>query len=124
MNAHASSSERGVAAIEFALVLPLLILLIFGMIEFGRAYNAKITVTHAAREGVRELAITDNVGAATSKAATAAGSLAVTATAGGSPCSPGGTVTMTVAHSFSYNIPFFGTGSINLSDTAQMRCGG
>ena len=39
--------------VEFALVLPVLVLLLFGIIEFTRAYNAKTTMTHAAREGAR-----------------------------------------------------------------------
>ena len=52
-----ADSERGAAAVEFALLLPLLVLLIFGMIDFGRAINAQITLTQAAREGARVLAI-------------------------------------------------------------------
>ena len=38
---------------EFALVLPMLLLLVFGLIDFGRLLNAQITVTEAAREGAR-----------------------------------------------------------------------
>jgi len=45
--------DRGAAAVEFALVVPLLILLIFGSIEFGLAVNARTMVGNAAREGVR-----------------------------------------------------------------------
>jgi Flp pilus assembly pilin Flp len=52
-----ANSERGAAAVEFALLLPLLVLLIFGMIDFGRAINAQITITQAAREGARALAL-------------------------------------------------------------------
>jgi Flp pilus assembly protein TadG len=50
-------SDRGAAAVEFALLLPLLVLLVFGMIDFGRAINAQITITQAAREGARVLAL-------------------------------------------------------------------
>lgn len=42
---------------EFALVAPLLILLVFGAIQFGRLYNNYISVTHAAREGARLAAV-------------------------------------------------------------------
>jgi len=52
-----ANSDRGAAAVEFALLLPLLVLLIFGMIDFGRAINAQITITQAAREGARALAL-------------------------------------------------------------------
>lgn len=46
-------SQHGAAAVEMAIVLPLLFLLVFGIIEFGFVFNRWITVTHAAREGVR-----------------------------------------------------------------------
>ena len=45
--------ERGAAAVEFALLLPVLLFLVFGIIDFGRALNAQITLTQAAREGAR-----------------------------------------------------------------------
>ena len=49
--------ERGVAAVEMALILPILFFLVFGIVEFGFAFNRWITVTHASREGVRQLSI-------------------------------------------------------------------
>ena len=52
-----SRDERGSAAVEFALVLPLLLMLIFGIIDFGRMLNDKITLTEAAREGARSAAL-------------------------------------------------------------------
>ena len=45
--------ERGVAAAEFALVLPVLLLLLFGTIEFGMMMYGREIVTNAAREGAR-----------------------------------------------------------------------
>jgi len=45
--------ERGAAAVEMALVLPVMLFLLMGMIDFGRAYNAQIQLSAAAREGVR-----------------------------------------------------------------------
>jgi Flp pilus assembly protein TadG len=51
--------ERGQALAEFALVLPLLMLLIAGIIEFGRAWNIKQAVTDAAREGARYAVVAD-----------------------------------------------------------------
>jgi Flp pilus assembly protein TadG len=43
--------ERGVALVEFALVLPLLVLICLGTIDFGRAYARWNSVKNAAREG-------------------------------------------------------------------------
>ena len=46
-------SERGVALIETALTLPLLLLVTIGAVEFGRAYQTWQVLTNAAREGAR-----------------------------------------------------------------------
>jgi Flp pilus assembly protein TadG len=46
-------TERGAAAVEFALVVPLLFLLVFGMIDFGWAINRYTVLNNATREGVR-----------------------------------------------------------------------
>lgn len=45
--------DRGAAAIEFAIVLPLLLVLIFGVIDFGRMLNAQVALSQVAREGAR-----------------------------------------------------------------------
>jgi len=42
---------RGQSLVEFALVLPLLILILLGVFDLGRAFNAYIVITNAAREG-------------------------------------------------------------------------
>jgi len=49
--------EKGASAVEFALVLPALILLVFGIIQFGILFHDYISITHAAREGVRWAAL-------------------------------------------------------------------
>ena len=46
-------SEEAQALVEFTLILPILILLVFGILEFGWLLNAQITLNSAAREGVR-----------------------------------------------------------------------
>jgi Flp pilus assembly pilin Flp len=46
-------AEDGVAAVEFALLLPLLVALLFGFIQFGVAFNDRIQATNAAREAAR-----------------------------------------------------------------------
>lgn len=45
--------ERGVAAAEFALLLPALLLILLGIIEFGMIMYGREVVTNAAREGAR-----------------------------------------------------------------------
>ena len=46
-------SEDGQAMVEFAIVVPLLFLLIVGLVEFARAWNTQQVLTDAAREGLR-----------------------------------------------------------------------
>lgn len=49
--------DDGASALEFALILPILLVLIMGMVEFGWVYQAELAVTHAAREGARMAAV-------------------------------------------------------------------
>jgi len=46
-------SERGATAVEFALILPLLLVLVVGLIDFGRMGFVQVSVTAASREGAR-----------------------------------------------------------------------
>jgi Flp pilus assembly protein TadG len=50
-------SERGTALVEFALIAPLLFLLLFGIIDFGRALNYYNQVTQLAGQGARAAAV-------------------------------------------------------------------
>lgn len=45
--------DSGAAALEFALIVPILLTLVFGMIEFGFVFQDQLALTHAAREGAR-----------------------------------------------------------------------
>jgi len=49
--------ETGQAVVELALVVPVLVLLLLGIAEFGRLYGAYLTVEQAAREGARVAAL-------------------------------------------------------------------
>lgn len=49
--------EDGQATVEFALVIPILILLIFGMMDFGWLFFNKLQINNASREGARYAAI-------------------------------------------------------------------
>lgn len=55
-----SHDDSGAALIEFALVLPLLLLLVFGIVDFGRAINYWIDETHLANEAARFAAVGRN----------------------------------------------------------------
>ena len=46
-------NQKGASAVEFAIVLPLLVVFIFGIIEFGILFYDKAVVTNASREGAR-----------------------------------------------------------------------
>jgi Flp pilus assembly protein TadG len=56
---HPWKNRRGQALAEFALVLPMILLFIAGVVEMGRAWNIKQTVTDAAREGARWTVVQD-----------------------------------------------------------------
>ena len=110
---------------EMAILLPILVMLIFGLVTAARAYNAQITLTHATREGVRVLAVTGDQAqaeAATVSAATSLdpANLAVAAEV----CVPGDPTSVSASYPFDYSIPFVGSQTITLTSTAVMRCGG
>jgi Flp pilus assembly protein TadG len=54
--------EDGASLVEFALVLPVLVLLLFGMLDFGKAFNYWIDETHLANEGARWAVVNRNPG--------------------------------------------------------------
>jgi hypothetical protein len=56
--------ERGANLVEFAIVLPVLLALVFGIVEFGIAFNDYISVRQGARDGARQAAVA-NFGTAT-----------------------------------------------------------
>jgi Flp pilus assembly protein TadG len=51
---------RGQALVEFALVLPLVLLLVVGMLEFARAWNLHQVMTDAVREGARRAVLAND----------------------------------------------------------------
>ena len=123
-------NDRGAAAVEFALVAPLLVLLVFGVAEFGRAYYVQTTLSGAAREGVRVMALKNDASAARSAAVSAASTLGVTsAQVSVSPSSCVSTAdsavsaTVTVTYPMEYVTGLFGP-SIILTGKGVMRCNG
>jgi Flp pilus assembly protein TadG len=57
--------DTGSALVEFALVAPILLVLLFGMVEFGRAFNYWLTNNHLANEAARLAATNRNPGGTT-----------------------------------------------------------
>jgi Flp pilus assembly protein TadG len=58
--ARSARSEDGVALVEFALILPVLALMFFGMLDFGKAFNYWIDETHLANQGARWAVVNKN----------------------------------------------------------------
>ena len=50
-------TERGQALVEFTMILPIFLMLLFGLVEFGRGFYTWLLVTNAAREGARIAAV-------------------------------------------------------------------
>src|SRR3990172_11929542 len=69
------NKEKGAVAVEFAMLLPLLVFLVTGIIQFGILFNNYIAITHAAREGVRWAALEEPESVVIDKAIAAAPSL-------------------------------------------------
>jgi Flp pilus assembly protein TadG len=53
MNLSELKSDKASVAVEFALIVPLLLTLIFGITDFGRLFYAQLSITSASREGAR-----------------------------------------------------------------------
>lgn len=125
--------EEGAAAVEFALILPVLLLMIIGIIEFSLGFNAQLSLNQAAREGARNMAIHNNATAAATAASNAAGRLEATSvsttfsvTGGGTTCSAGKQVTATTSYTLTTVTGFLDafTGSIVMTGKGTMQCGG
>src|SRR5690242_10035818 len=57
MKLREKSGQRGIAAVEFGLVLPIVCVLIFAVFEFGMAFWRKQSLTAAVREGARKMIV-------------------------------------------------------------------
>lgn len=129
--------ERGAVAVEMAMLLPLLLLILIGTIEFGRVLNVQVSLTQAAREGARHAAIhyddasLNVTGAALSAAPSLAG-LSVAVANNAATCATGANVTVTTnvtlpSLSGFLDAGFFGGPGIfpmALTGVGVMRCGG
>lgn len=123
--------QRGAALVEFAFVLPVLLILLFGIVEFAVAFNRAQAVEAAAREGARLASISTSTSGDVSTRVdealagiTTDGAVSVSVSPGGQPCfgRQGEPVSVTVSTPHNVNIPLFGNQTITLSSQATFRC--
>jgi Flp pilus assembly protein TadG len=123
-----SGDSSGNAVVEFALVLPIMLMILFGITEFGRAFAVVQVLNASAREGARLAAVTaPDQGAVTARVNEVLAAAAVTPasiTLEGPVGNPEATVRVTVTSNFTI---FSGTvlgdfsGTIALQGAAVMR---
>lgn len=129
-----SLRERGAAAVELAIVFPLLFLVIAGIVDFGRAFFTQIQVTNAAREGARAAVVmVPNADVITRATNAAAGVPQVAATVVAS-CTTGATSDASVKVTAPFEWILLGPamsmlgksfgGGNEISSTGVMRCNG
>lgn len=123
--------EGGVALVEFAMVLPLLLVLVFGIVDFGRAFQTWITLTNAAREGARLGTVSQDVQAVRRRCESTAALNGVSCSVSGLPGITGQDVTVTARFTLRFITPVGSLISLiggqgmrttyNMSSTATMR---
>jgi Flp pilus assembly protein TadG len=124
--------DRGAAAVEMAIVMPLLIAMIIGIIDFSRIFNAELQLSQAAREGVRMAALGFPEATAQARAQAAApnpawgaalplGNVTVSPTC---VATPGPTDTAAVVVNYPFQGIMWPPGGMVLSQRAVMRCSG
>jgi Flp pilus assembly protein TadG len=141
--------ERGASAVEFALVLPVLMLILFGIIEFGFIMYDKALITNASREGARRgIVYSENTAGipvavpasditnivssycASYLVSLGTGTATPSTTVTGNCAVPGNSLTVAVSYPYTFLVlPDLGrsyggslSGGITLSGTTVMRC--
>lgn len=119
------ADERGAAAVELALVLPILVMLLVGIVEFGRGWDAKLAVASAVREGARAAATGGDAVAAARLAASQLdqADLDIDVTMP-TPCNLGQYVFVEASYPYRWEVPFVGGRTVTLESRTLMRCGG
>jgi Flp pilus assembly protein TadG len=119
LTGHPRKGEDGQSLVEFALVIPIFLLVLFAIVDFGMAFHAWITVTNSAREGARLGAVRATSGEIEQRVRDTATSLdqanlsvSVTNAEG----QPGGSVVVDVSYDYSLMTP--------LADLLNMVSGG
>lgn len=127
MSMRGQPAERGAAAVEFAILVPVLLLLVIGGMELARAQFEQAGLAGAAREAARSYAITKDPASATQAGIAAStgvvlasDNFTITPTAAQGGCAPGASATVVVRYRFE---PVTGLiGGIDMSTQAVFAC--
>jgi Flp pilus assembly protein TadG len=112
--------ERGAAAVEFALVVPVLMAVVFGIVEVGTFHQRQIQLSNGAMVGARSVAHGSPAETAKSVAANAAG-VSASEVAVGTCGSSGASVTVTISSQKAAVTGLFGS-SFGISGKGVARC--
>ena len=121
--------SRGQAMVEFTLILPLLLLLILGIYQFGQTYADYIQVTNAARDGGRKALVSRSDPSGVADVVTTAKNATwwldknqtAVSVSPGQPWTTGQNVTVTVTYPYSINLLGFVVASGTLKSTTTVR---
>lgn len=99
-------------------------MLLFGIIEFGRIYNAKLTLANAAREAARHYVITGDEDLIAALVASLETSLDNVAVAIDDQCAADPPhILANVSSVYSFVVPLISSSDLNLTETIVLRCG-
>jgi Flp pilus assembly protein TadG len=124
--------ERGATAVEFGMIVPLLLILLLGIVEFGHAFQVQGTLSAAAREGARRMALQNSQTQAKDAVRDAAGALDPAITDEQISVDPASCpvaadtdtdVVVTIEYPMPFLTGFFGA-SVDLTGRGVMRCQG
>lgn len=125
------NQDGGAAAVEFALVAMLLLMLVFGIAEFGRMWLLQSSLAAAARDGARTMAVENDqaeaVAAAQEVFIVDGEPTNVSITPATGECDSGGSATVTLTYEAAFMTGFFNPifgESVTLRGEGVMRCGG
>lgn len=117
-------SEKGQSMVEFALIVPVLVLLLLGIMDFARIFHAYLTIDHAGREAARAASIGKDAATVTSIAMDQGSSIGLKAThVTVSTGSSGTNATIKITYPITFLTPLIGNivGPLTLKDTTVMR---
>jgi Flp pilus assembly protein TadG len=128
---NSQAKDLGAAAVEFALVAVLLLMLVFGIAEFGRMWLLQSSLAAAARDAARTMAVENDQAEAEAAAQTVfivdgePTNISITPATG--ECDNGGSATVTLTYDAAFMTGFFNPifgESVTLRGEGVMRCGG